>query len=177
MSDRVCLGKIVAAHGIKGEVKVKSFTSNPKDVCAYGKLSNKDGTRVFDAHVVGFSKELLRVKISGVDSRNEAEDLRGTELYVSRDVLPDLEKNTFYQTDLVGLKVVKENTNEQIGQVVGVFNFGAGDILEIKVEGMKQTQMLPFDDAFVPSVDIKNGFVVISDASVAYIKDEGKDEG
>ena len=176
MSDRICLGKIVAAHGIRGEVKVKSFTSNLKDICAYGKLSNKDGTRVFDAHVVGFSKELLRVKIKGVDTRNMAEELRGTELYVSRDVLPDLERNTFYQTDLVGLKVFKKDSSKQIGQVVGVYNFGAGDILEIRLEGLKQTEMLPFNDEYVPVVDVKGGFIQVNSTTMVYMEDED-DEG
>ncbi|MBR2299516.1 MAG: 16S rRNA processing protein RimM [Alphaproteobacteria bacterium] len=172
MSDLVCLGKIVAAHGIKGEVKVKSFTSNPKDVCAYGKLSNKDKTHFYQGQVKGFAKELLRVKFEGIDTRNAAEEIVGTELFVSRDVLPDLKENTFYLTDLIGLRVLDVKTQKELGKVVGVYNFGAGDILEISFEGQKQTEMLPFNDTYVPTVDIKKGFVEVSRTSMNYQEDE-----
>ncbi|MBO7605807.1 MAG: 16S rRNA processing protein RimM [Elusimicrobiaceae bacterium] len=168
MSDLICLGKIVAAHGIKGEVKVKSFTSNPKDVCAYGKLSNKDKTRFFDLTFKGFAKELLRVKIKDIDTRNDSESLIGTELFISRDRLPDLEKDTFYLTDLEGLKVLDNKTDTQIGKIVGVYNFGAGDILEIKFDDAKQTEMLPFNDAYVPLVDVKNGFIKVTSKTMTY---------
>lgn len=177
MSKLVCLGKIVAAHGIRGEVKVKSFTENPKDVLSYGNLSNKDGTRIFETRFVGFSKELLRVKIKGVDTRNDAENLKGTELYIERSKLPNVSEDTFYQADLVGLKAVRQKTSEQIGEVVGIYNFGAGDILEVKFDGLKRTEMLPFNNTYVPDVDLKKGVVLLSEDTMAYLEDEGKDEG
>jgi len=176
MSSLVCLAKIVAAHGIRGEVKLKSFTDKPKDVFAYGKLQNKEGTRFFDLTFIGFAKELIRAKIKGVETRNDAEEIVGTELYTLREVLPDLEENMFYQTDLVGLKVLDAKTAKQIGKVVGVYNFGAGDILEIKFEDVKQTEMLPFNDTYVPTVDIKQGFVCVSAHTMNYQEDES-DEG
>ncbi len=173
MTDLVCLAKIVAAHGIKGEVKIKSFTRAPKDVCTYGKLSNKDETRFFDLTFLSFAKELLRVKIKGVDTRNDAESLVGTELYLSRSRLPDLAEDTFYQTDLVGLEVFDEKTGQKIGKVMGVFNFGAGDILEIKFDEKKQTEMLPFNDTYVPVVDTQSGFIKVREMS--YQEDEEND--
>jgi len=168
MADLVCLAKIVAAHGIKGEVKVKSYTSNPKGVCAYGKLSNKDQSRFFELTFQGFSKELLRVKIKGVDTRNDAESLVGTELYIPRDRLPDLQEDTFYLTDLVGLKVLDASTDDKIGHIVGVYNFGAGDILEIKFDEQKQTEMLPFNNTYVPTIDVARGFVKIAQKTMNF---------
>ena len=175
MADLVCLGKIVAAHGIKGEVKVKSFTSSPKDVCAYGSLSDKEQTRFFELTFQGFSKELLRTKIKGIDTRNDAESLIGTELYIPRNKLPDLEQDEFYLADLEGLKVLDDKTGEEIGRIVGVFNFGAGDILEIKFDGQKATEMLPFNNTYVPTVDIKNGFVKVALRTMDYQKEEFSD--
>jgi len=175
MSDLICLAKIVAAHGIKGEVKIKSFTSAPKDVFKYGKLSNKDETRFFEITFKGFAKELIRAKIKGVETRNDAEEIVGTELYVSREVLPDLGENTYYQTDLIGLKVLDASNLKELGKIVGIYNFGAGDILEIKFNGLKQTEMLPFNETYVPTVDIKKGFVIVSHKTMNYQEDG--DEG
>ena len=176
MADLVCLAKIVAAHGIRGEVKLKSFTSDVKDFASYGKLSNKDQTRFFEVKITGFAKELVRAKIKGVDTRNDAESLKGTELYISRDKLPALKNDTFYQTDLIGLKVLEKSNLKQIGEIVGIYNFGAGDILEIKLEGLKQTEMLPFNDEYVPTVDVEHGFVVVTSSTMNYQK-EDEDEG
>ena len=172
MSDLVCLAKIVAVHGIKGEVKLKSFTSLPKDVFKYGTLQNKEGTHFFELTFTGFSKELIRAKIKGIDTRNDAETLKGTELYISRDKLPVLKKDTFYQTDLIGLKVLEKQSLKQIGKIVGIYNFGAGDILEIKFDTLKETEMLPFNDDYVPTVDIDKGFVVVCSSTMNYQKDE-----
>ncbi len=175
MTDLVCLAKIVAAHGIKGEVKIKSFTSLKKDVCAYGVLSNKDETRFFELRITGLLKDLLRVKIKGVDTRNDAEALVGTELYVARDKLPTPKEDTFYQTDLVGATVLDLQSQKAIGSVVGVYNFGAGDILEIKFDGQKNAEMLPFNDSYVPNVDIENKTVTVSAQSMIYQQEDPED--
>ena len=120
MSEWICLAKIVGAHGIKGEVKLKSFTSNPKDVCAYGKLSDKSQTKTFALKFVGFSKDLLRVKIEGINDRNAAETLVGTELFVHRSALPELGQDTYYHSDLIGLKVVELSSGDEVGTVSGI---------------------------------------------------------
>lgn len=172
MSELVCLAKIVAAHGIKGEVKLRSYTSDPKDVCQYGLLSNKDQTRFFDLKFMGFQKNVLRVKIKGIDTRNDAENLVGTDLYISREKLPKLEQDTFYQTDLVGLEATDQKTGKSVGKVVGVYNFGAGDILEIKFDHKKQTEMIPFREEYVPNVDLKKGVLVLTFFEMNYQKDE-----
>ena len=175
MTDLICLAKIVAAHGIQGEVKIKTFTSAPKDVLSYGALSNKEGTHFFELTFKGLQKGLLRAKIKGIETRNDAEGLVGTELFISRDKLPDLEENTFYLADLIGAKVLDINTNTQTGKVVGIYNFGAGDILEIKIDGVKQTEMIPFNDDYVPSVDIKNKTVSVRFTSMNYQPEDESD--
>jgi len=175
MTDLICLAKIVAAHGIQGEVKIKTFTLAPKDVLSYGALSNIEGTRFFELTFKGLQKGLLRVKIKGVETRNDAEGLVGTELFISRDKLPDLEENTFYQADLIGMDVLDIKTNSKIGKVVGIFNFGAGDILEIKIDGVKQTEMLPFNDDYVPSVDVKNKTVSVAFRAMNYQPEDESD--
>ena len=93
--NRNCLGAVAGVHGIKGEVKVKSFTEVDSDLDKYGLVENEAGDRRFELKVVGHSKELLRVKIKGVDDRNEAEKLIGTAFFVDRSVLPELSECTF----------------------------------------------------------------------------------
>ena len=102
-SERICLGTVVGVHGIKGEVKVKSFTEVDRDLDKYGPVENKAGDKVFSVKVTGHSKELLRVKIKGVDDRNLAETLVGTEFYVSKSALPEPEEDEYYHADLIGL--------------------------------------------------------------------------
>lgn len=174
MSDesRICLGVITGVHGIKGEVKVKSFTQNPRDIAGYGILEDKSGTKNFDIKVAGNSKELLRVKIKGIDDRNSAEALAGTELYVSKSVLPELkDEDEFYHTDLIGLAAKLEG--EEIGHVSGVYNFGAGDIIEIKINSTSKTEMIPFNNTYVPEVNINDGYIIIASIALNFAKDEG----
>lgn len=172
MSELICLAKIVAAHGIKGEVKLKTWTSRPQDVCAYGKLFSKDGSKTFVCKMAGLSKELVRVKIDGVTTRNDAETLVGEELYVPREVMPKLKEDTFYQADLIGLKVLSKADEKEIGQIVGVYNFGAGDILEIKYKNTKETQMIPFQKTYVDEVNVEKGYVLVNFGSMVYMEDE-----
>ena len=133
MSDnKICLGAIVGVHGIKGEVKVKCFSDNEKNLTRYGDVTNEAGDKSFSLKIVGHSKELLRVKVKGVDDRNTAETLVGTAFYVERDLLPELKEDEFYHTDLIGLDV-KNSEGEKIGEVNALYNFGAGDIIELKL--------------------------------------------
>lgn len=169
------MGAVVGVHGIKGEVKVKSWTESDRDIGAYGVLENENKTRSFVLRVVGHSKELLRCKIKGVEDRNSAEALIGTRFYVNRDVLPDLGDDEFYQADLVGLDVVSAQNNQKIGSVSGIYNFGAGDILEIKTVTSSKTEMIPFTKEYVPVVDVKNGFVMVTSVFLNFAKDEEED--
>ena len=168
------MGKIVGVHGIRGEVKVKSFTSVDRDIDKYGPVSNENGSKSFEIKVVGHSKELLRVKIKNVDDRNSAEQLIGESLFVSREKLPELkDEDEFYQTDLIGLSVVQEANNSKVGTVCGIYNFGAGEILEIKLESGKK-EMIPFNKQYVPVVNIKDGFIIVKTAEMQFAEDEGE---
>lgn len=157
--NKVCLGAIVGVHGIRGEVKIKCFCDDEKHLTAYGALSNEQGDMSLDIKIVGHSKDLLRAKIKGVEDRTTAESYVGTGLYIERDKLPQLEEEEFYHTDLIGL-MVKNNQGEKIGEVNAIYNFGAGDILEIKSkDGV--LEMLPFNKTFVPTINIKDGYIIV----------------
>lgn len=173
-SIKVCLGTVVGVHGIKGEVKVKSYTAADTDIGSYGPLSSEDGTQTFTLKVTGHSKELLRCKIKGVDNRDMAETLIGFKFYVNRDKLPELtQTDEYYLTDLVGLKVL-DMQNHEVGKVSGLYNFGAGDILELKLSNT-QTEMLPFNKAYVPEVNISEGFVRVRSVGMNFAPDEESD--
>ena len=175
---RICLGAIVGVHGIRGEVKVKSFTEYAEDIDTYGPLENEDGTERFELKVNGHSKELLRVKIKGIDDRTKAESLIGTRLYAKREVLPELEgKDEFYQADLIGLEV-RLADGSVAGKVVGMYNFGAGDLLEIKPKACKATELLPFTKSYVPEINLKDGYIIVESVSLNFAPDdEAEDEG
>ena len=166
--DKVCLGAIVGVHGIRGEVKVKSFSSDEKNLTRYGLLSNDKGDKRFELKIVGHSKELLRCKIKGVDDRTTAETLIGTGLYIDRALLPELKDEEFYHTDLIGLEV-KNSSSEVLGQVNALYNFGAGDILEIKMNN-GSLEMVPFTKSFVPVINIKDGYIIVE--MMHFVEDE-----
>jgi len=173
--NRVCLGKIVGVHGIKGNLKIKSFTDFEEDLGEYGIVEDKSGTRKFELETLSFSKGTIRVRIKGIDDRNKAEELRGTELYVSREVLEELEEDEFYHADLIGLDVKLASSGDIVGEVVRLHDFGAGDIIEIKLNETGTTEMLPFTKEYVPVIDIKNKFVVVKQTALEFdaeIKEE-----
>ena len=168
--DKVCLGAIVGVHGIRGEIKVKSFSEDEKNLTHYGLLSNDKGDKSFDIKIVGHSKELLRCKIKGVEDRTSAEALIGTGLYVKRDLLPPLKDEEFYHTDLIGLEA-KNSSGEVLGRVNALYNFGAGDILEIKMAD-GSLEMVPFTKSFVPVINIKDGYIIVE--MMHFVEDEAE---
>ena len=176
MSERVCLGIISGAHGIRGEVKVRCFAEDCRSLTAYGPLEDKNASRKFVLKITGKAKDDLRVKIQGCDDRNAAESLKGTELYIERSALPELEEDEFYHTDLIGLDVKEEGSSEVIGKVAALYNFGANDIIEIKVNKTAKLEMLPFNKQYVPQINIKDGFIIIREMSFAPESGES-DEG
>lgn len=156
---KVCLGTIVGAQGVKGQVRIKSETEVPEDVGAYGPLSDEAGTRTFDVAVERRSKGVIIARIKGVEDRNAAEALKGVRLYVERDVLPPPEEEEFYHADLIGLSA-ETVSGEDFGRIRAVHEFGAGDVLELTGPDGKGL-MVPFTRAAVPEVDIEGGKVVI----------------
>lgn len=169
ISHPVQLAIVGVAHGTKGEVKVKTFTAAPLDLAAYGNLYDKNGKQ-FEINDIRIQKNAVIVRFSGVNDRNTAEFLKGTELYVERDQLPDdLDEDEFYHTDLIGL-TVKNEQGQKIGTVHALFDFGGGDLLELKLTKQKMV-LIPFSKAAVPEIKIEEGFIVI-DSIAAGLKED-----
>lgn len=159
MSGQVCVGAIAGAYGVQGEVRLKSFTAEPEAVASYGPLVTEDGARRFEVTPLGRVKNALRVRLSGVRTKEEADALRGTRLYVPRARLPDLPEDEFYHADLIGLDVL-DTGGAALGRVKAVHDHGAGALLELIVPGARQTVLLPFTRAAVPTVDLAAGRIV-----------------
>jgi 16S rRNA processing protein RimM len=157
--DQVLVGVIVGAHGIKGEVKLKSFTSEPLSIGRYGPLQSTSGQQ-FEITKLKAAKDDFIASLNNVNDRNAAETLKGVELFVAREKLPKLKTHEAYAHDLMGLDVVLEN-GSILGKLVGMPNFGAGDLLEVAVEGNPETVLIPFTNAFVPQEDFSTGKIVV----------------
>jgi len=159
-SEKVRVARIGAAHGIRGEVKLWSFTEDPMAVAGYGPLQTADGARRFEIEAARPAKDFLVARIAGIGDRNAAEKLRNTDLFVPRDRLPPIaDSDTFYHADLVGLPAVNEH-GAVLGIVVAIHNFGAGDIIEIDPGG-GEPLLLPFTETTVPTIDLKAGRIVV----------------
>ncbi len=156
---RLCVGVIVGAHGVRGDLRVKSFTDNPEDLVSYGPLTDVAGTREFRLRVLGGGRGVLRVHMDGVDDRDAAEALAGIELYVARNQLPTPEPDEFYHADLIGLRAELPD-GSLFGTVRALHDFGAGDVIEIALAA-GGTVVLPFTRATVPAIDVAAGRVVI----------------
>lgn len=159
-SRLVLLGVVVGAHGIQGQVKVKSFTADPGAVAGYGPLYDAGGRTAYRLTVTGQAKGTLIVRVDGVRDRNAAEALRGLRLHVPRSALPATGPEEFYHSDLVGL-AAETVEGDALGRVRAVHDFGAGDLLEIVPETGGAPLMMPFTRAVVPLVDLAGGRLVV----------------
>lgn len=157
-SDRVCVGAIAGAYGVRGEVRLKSFCADPLAIGSYGALWSEDGTRSFAVTLGRPVANGLAARLSGVTSREQAEALRGLRLYAERAALPHLPEDEFYHADLIGL-VVADTGGTQLGRVSAVLNHGAGDLLEVQRPG-GDSLLLPFTRTVVPTVDLAAGRIV-----------------
>jgi 16S rRNA processing protein RimM len=160
MPSQICVARIGAAHGVRGAVKLWTFTEDPRAVARYGPLWTKDGARQFELAQVREAKDHLVATFKGVTTRNDAERLNGIELYVARNSLPATDEDEYYHADLIGLAAITA-ANEPLGEVIAIHNFGAGDIIEIAPPAGTSI-MLPFSNAVVPTVDLAAGRVVIA---------------
>jgi len=156
---RICVAQIGAAHGLRGGVHLRSFTAEPEAFAQYGPLETEDGTRRFEIESVKPSKDGFTVRFVGVTRREQAEALRNVNLYVGRDRLPAPADGEFYCADLIGLAAVTP-AGEPLGEVIALHNFGAGDIIEVRLAS-GDTTMLAFDTATVPEIDIADGRIVV----------------
>ena len=172
-SQRICVARLGAAHGVRGEVKLWSFTAEPAAVVDYGPFETDDG-RVIEIEALRPAKDFFVARLKGVTDRNAVERLRNVELFVPRERLPaPTEADEFYHTDLIGL-AVEDATGARLGSVVAVHNFGAGDLLEIRPVAGGDTVMLAFNEATVPVIDIAGSRIVA--APVAFASTNADDE-
>lgn len=157
--SRVLIAEIGAARGIRGEVRIRSYAQDPAALADYGPLVTGDGRKLTIRRLKPAGNGLI-AEIEGVTTRNDAEALRNVRLYVDRAVLPEPETDEWYYTDLVGLEV-RAPGGDAIGAVVAVQDFGAGDLLELRMEGAASTVYVPFTREVVPQVDVAAGFLVL----------------
>ena len=159
--NRICVARIGAAHGVRGEVRLFSFTADPAAVVDYGPFTTADG-RTIEIAALRPAKDCFVARLEGVADRNAAERLRNVELYVPRQRLPATQAaDEFYHADLIGLAMV-DRDGLAFGHVVDVHNFGAGDILEVKLDARRNTVMLPFNETVVPVVDLGAGRLTVA---------------
>jgi 16S rRNA processing protein RimM len=153
VTDRIRVARIGAAHGVRGEVKLWSFTQDPLAVADYGPLQTEDGARQFEIETLRAVKDHFVARIAGIDSREAAEALRNVDLFVTRDRLPPIEEaDTYYYADLIGMAAVTPE-GVPLGAVTALHNFGAGDLIEIATAAGGEPLLLPFTETVVPKID------------------------
>lgn len=169
----VLLGIVGGAHGIRGECRVRSFTADPTDIGAYGPLVDAAGRR-YTVRSARAQKNVVVVRFAEVGTRDEAERLNGTELFVGRAALPEDDEDDFYQADLIGLRAVSAG-GAVVGEVIAVHDFGAGDILEIR-PARGATVMIPFSRAAVPEIDVEAGMLTVEPVAAGLVDDGAEEE-
>ncbi|MHA1600328.1 MAG: ribosome maturation factor RimM [Alphaproteobacteria bacterium] len=157
--ERICVGAIAGAHGVRGLVRLKSFTERPEDITAYGPLTDDSGQRCFELSLTGRARDALLARIAGVSDRDQAAALRGTRLYVARADLPAPAEDEFYHADLIGLRA-ETLDGVVLGRVIAVHTFGGNDVLEISPEA-GETILVPFTLQAVPVVELSAGRLVV----------------
>jgi 16S rRNA processing protein RimM len=159
-AERVCVGAIAGSFGVKGEVRLKSFCTEPADIASYGPLYTEDGSRSFKITLTRPVAGGLGARLSGVATKEQADALKGVSLYVDREKLPPAADDEFYHADLIGLQAVDPG-GVALGTVRAIHNHGAGDLIEVLGPGMKAALLVPFTRAAVPTVDIAAGRIIV----------------
>ncbi len=158
--DRVCVGALAGAFGVRGEVRIKSFCADPEAIAAYGPLWSEDGARSFAVTLTGQAAGALTARLSGVATKEAADALRGVRLYADRARLPPAGEDEFYHADLIGMEA-RDTGGALIGTVTAVHNHGASDLLEVTGTGLREPLLLPFTHAIVPTVDLATRRIVV----------------
>ena len=157
---KVCVGMIAGAHGVRGLVRLRSFTDAPADITAYGRPSDASGRRHYGITLLSPHKDQWLARIDGVADRDAADALRGTRLYVDRSALPEPAEEEFYHADLIGLAVTLTD-GTPFGTVKAVHDFGAGELLDIHRPD-RSSVMIPFTREAVPLVDLDRGVLSVA---------------
>jgi 16S rRNA processing protein RimM len=173
--NRILMGRIGAAHGIKGEVRIQSFTEDPLALAGYGEMTTDRPGLTVTIEAARTTTNVLIARLKGIADRNAAEGLNGVELYIERSKLPQIaDDDDFYLADLVGL-AARLGDGTALGQVLAVPNYGAGDILEIGGPGL-ETRLIPFTRAAVPEVHVADGYIVV-DPPIEVEGEDGSEDG
>lgn len=159
-SDLICVGAIGGAYGVRGEVRLKSFCAVPSDIADYSPLADQNGSQSYSLTLTRPIKNGFAGRIGGVTTKEQADALKGVQLYARRDQLPSLPDDEYYHADLIGLEVV-DTGGVHLGHVKSVQNHGAGDLLELHGPGLNATVLLPFTLDIVPTVDLEAGRIVV----------------
>jgi len=159
-SEKICVGAIGGAYGVQGEVRIKSFCAVADDIETYNPLSSEDGTVQFHLAIIRPIKNGFAARIAEVATKEEADALKGTQLFARRDQLPSLPDDEYYHADLIELDVF-DSGGARLGTVKTVLDHGAGDILEIRRTESSETVLLPFTLALVPTVDLAAGKIIV----------------
>ncbi len=158
--DRICVGAIAGAFGVAGEVRLKSYCAEPTAIADYGALFTEDGSRSFKITLTRPVAGGLGARLTGIRTKEEADALKGVQLYADRARLPRLPDDEFYHADLIGLEV-RDTGGAVLGTLRAIHNHGAGDILEVFGPGRKTALMVPFTLAAVPTVDLATGRIIV----------------
>lgn len=171
LENPIQLAIIGAAHGIRGEVRVKTYTDDPLAIADYGQLYDAQG-KAYEVLEARSAKTVVVVRFKGINDRNAAEALNGTELFIDRSQLPDddLDEDEFFQTDLMGLEALDAD-GKSYGVVSALFDFGAGDLIELSLKG-KRPMLIPFTEAAVPEIDFEKGIIRVDPYAAGLIADE-----
>lgn len=157
--SKIIVGSIGGAFGVLGEVRIKSFCAQPEDIATYSPLTSEDGSVEYVLGIVRAIKNGFVVRIEGIGTKEEADALKGVQLYAERDALPSLPDDEYYHTDLIGLTVL-DTGGATLGEVRNVLNHGAGDLLEVLGPGMSAGVLIPFTLVNVPTVDLASGRII-----------------
>ncbi|WP_425049369.1 ribosome maturation factor RimM [Psychromarinibacter sp. S121] len=160
MTDsRICVGALSGSFGVRGEVRLKSFCAEPEAIADYGPLWTEAGDRSFTLHITQAIKTGFAARVSGIETKEQADTLKGVRLYADRDALPVLPDDEYYHADLIGLEV-RDTGGALLGHVKAVLNHGATDLLEVTGPGIAEPVLLPFTMQAVPTVDLTTGRIV-----------------
>ncbi|ATG44910.1 putative 16S rRNA-processing protein RimM [Phaeobacter piscinae] len=159
MTEQICVGAISGSYGVRGEVRLKSFCAMPEDIEDYSPLSTEDGSQTYTITLVRAIKNGFTARIGGIESKEQADALKGVRLFAPRERLPNLPDDEYYHTDLMGLEVY-DTGGTLLGSIKSVQNHGASDLLEIAIPAESKTVLLPFTLAAVPTVDLASGRII-----------------
>ena len=159
MSDLICVGAVAGSFGVRGEIRLKSFCAIPDEIEDYSPLTDEAGTASYSLTLTRAIKGGFAAHLSGVETKEQADAIKGLRLFVARDRMPSLPDDEYYHADLIGLEVY-DTGGALLGTVKTVLNHGASDLLELHGPGLKSTVLLPFTLAAVPTVDLEQGRII-----------------